>query len=71
MKIIIEVYPINMTFYTKKRLPIFQYGCEVRTALLHKMMQGALYTAPHIVTDFIVEYVTRVSEDCEIWDIGS
>jgi hypothetical protein len=71
MKIIIEDYPINMTFNTKKRLPIFQYGCEVRTALFHKMMRGALYTDPHIVTDFIVENVTRISKDCEIWDIGS
>lgn len=69
MRVYID-YPLHINFETRAKLPRFKYGCPVRTKLLHKALEGCLYSAPHEDKNFIVEKVEK-REGREIWHVGS
>ena len=67
----IESYPCDFEFTTELELPEFDYGCDVRTNLLHKKMHELqVYSFGHGYEDYIVEMVIE-KDNVEIWRLGS
>lgn len=75
MKIRIEGYPLTCEFeIPEESLPAFEYGCKVRTDIVHKHLETVAFDAPHSPEDFIVERVRkfkRGGKSCESWFLGS
>jgi hypothetical protein len=71
MKIIIRDYPSTFSFDTEEKLPIFQYGCHVRTKIVQQeIIQQQIETPCHDPFDYCVEVIIPF-KDGEIWELGS
>lgn len=67
-------YPQTFTFKTKKKLPPFKYGCEVRTKLAHDAMKRYKVSSPsHSYCEYVVEEVCTAHflPNQEYWYLGS
>lgn len=67
-------YPQTFSFKTKKELPPFQYGCEIRTKLAQQAMKRHnIYSPCHGWNEYIVEVVDVDTENTnhEYWQLGS
>lgn len=67
-------YPQTFTFRTKKVLPPFSYGCEIRTKLAEQAMKRHKIHSPcHGYNEYVVEIVDTISflPNEEYWHLGS
>jgi hypothetical protein len=70
--IIIEGYPCTMSFQVRKELPEFTFDCPVRTSILHyQIKKRKIDTGFHHWSDYSVETIQILSDECEEWIIGS
>ena len=73
-KITICHYPQTFSFKTKKELPPFKYGCEIRTKLAEQAMRRHNTHSPcHDYDEYVVEIVDIDTEkpNQEFWQLGS
>ena len=83
MKTILIDYPIETYFTVGNDLPDFNYGCPIRTEILHreleKMDQDPLnhkISDYHNISDYLVEDIEvvtdiKTNEVFEVWIVGS
>jgi hypothetical protein len=67
-------YPQTFSFKTKKELPPFEYGCQIRTKLAEQAMRRHnIYSPSHGYDEYIVETVDINTENPnhELWYLGS
>jgi hypothetical protein len=67
-------YPQTFTFKTKKVLPPFTYGCEIRTKLAEQAMKRHKIDSPcHGYNEYVVEDIKVVPflPNQEYWYLGS
>lgn len=64
-------YPDTFSFITRKELPDFEYGCEVRRSILVKKMKELGVDSPcHGYDEYVVELVEKKYGQ-EYWQLGS
>jgi hypothetical protein len=67
-------YPQTFTFKTRKTLPPFEYGCEVRTKIAQDAMRRHKVSSPsHGYCEYVVEEVCTAEflPNQEYWYLGS
>jgi hypothetical protein len=73
-QIIVIDYPETFTFKVRKKMPDFEYGCEVRNKILRlELEKQNIPTDFYSYDDYAVEYVETKLEmpNYEFWYIGS